>query len=38
MISQGSSEHNISFVVASKDGKRAVQEIHREFKLNGEHA
>ncbi|MGD9911912.1 aspartate kinase [Methanothrix sp.] len=38
MISQGSSEHNISFVVAAKDGKRAVQEIHREFRLNGDRA
>lgn len=36
MISQGSSEHNISFVVSSKDGERAVQELHREFGLGGE--
>ncbi|OPX78975.1 MAG: putative aspartokinase [Methanosaeta sp. PtaB.Bin039] len=34
MISQGSSEHNISFVVDSGDAKRAVQEIHLEFGLN----
>jgi aspartate kinase len=31
MISQGSSQHNISFVVAYKDAERAVQELHREF-------
>jgi aspartate kinase len=36
MISQGSSEHNISFVVSSQDAKRAVQELHREFGLGGE--
>jgi aspartate kinase len=36
VISQGSSEHNISFVVSSKDGERAVQELHREFGLGGE--
>ncbi len=36
MISQGSSQHNISFVVASKDAERAVQELHREFGLGGE--
>jgi aspartate kinase len=36
MISQGSSEHNISFVVSRKDGERAVQELHREFGLGGE--
>ena len=35
MISQGSSEHNISFVVASKDAERAVQELHSEFCLGG---
>lgn len=36
MISQGSSQHNISFVVAAKDAERAVQELHREFGLGGE--
>jgi aspartate kinase len=36
MISQGSSEHNISFVVSSRDAERAVQELHREFGLDGE--
>jgi aspartate kinase len=36
MISQGSSEHNISFVVSRKDAERAVQELHREFGLGGE--
>jgi len=36
MISQGSSEHNISFVVSSADARRAVQELHREFGLGGE--
>jgi aspartate kinase len=35
MISQGSSEHNISFVVSAKDAERAVQELHKEFGLNG---
>jgi len=35
MISQGSSEHNISFVVSSKDAERAVQELHGEFCLGG---
>lgn len=38
MISQGSSEHNISFVVASKDAERAVQALHGEFGLGGEKA
>jgi aspartate kinase len=38
MISQGSSEHNISFVVSEKDAERAVQELHREFCLGGEKA
>ena len=33
MISQGSSEHNISFVVSEKDAERAVLELHREFGL-----
>ena len=36
MISQGSSQHNISFVVSSKDAEKAVQELHREFGLGGE--
>ena len=35
MISQPSGQHNISFVVASKDAERAVQELHREFGLGG---
>jgi aspartate kinase len=38
MISQGSSEHNISFVVASRDAEMAVQALHREFGLGGETA
>jgi aspartate kinase len=36
MISQGSSQHNISFVVSSKDAERGVQELHKEFGLGGE--
>jgi aspartate kinase len=36
MISQASGQHNISFVVASKDGEQAVRELHREFGLGGE--
>ncbi|MFA7374995.1 MAG: aspartate kinase, partial [Methanothrix soehngenii] len=36
MISQASGQHNISFVVASADGERAVRELHREFGLGGE--
>ncbi len=36
MISQGSSQHNISFVVASKDAENAVRELHCEFGLGGE--
>jgi len=35
MISQAASEHNISFVVSSKDAEKAVQELHREFGLHG---
>lgn len=35
MISQGSSEHNISFVVSMTEAERAVQELHREFGLEG---
>ncbi|RLG20796.1 aspartate kinase [Methanosarcinales archaeon] len=34
MISQGSSELNISFVVDEKDAIRAVQALHREFRLH----
>jgi len=33
MISQGSSEHNISFVVRSEDAKKAVRALHSEFGL-----
>lgn len=33
MIAQGSSELNISFVVAEKDGPKAVRALHKEFKL-----
>ncbi len=33
MISQGSSEHNISFVVGNKDAKRAVRALHSKFGL-----
>jgi aspartate kinase len=33
MISQGSSEHNISFVVQSDDAERAVRALHNEFGL-----
>ena len=36
MISQGSSEHNISFVVSIAEAEKAVQELHREFGLEGE--
>ncbi|GAB4445243.1 MAG: aspartate kinase [Anaerolineae bacterium] len=32
-IAQGSSEYNISIVIAQKDADRAVQAIHREFHL-----
>jgi len=34
MISQGSSEVNVSFVVKTSDGKRAVQVLHDEFRLS----
>jgi aspartate kinase len=34
MISQGSSEVNVSFVVRQQDGKRAVQILHDEFRLS----
>ncbi len=33
MISQASSEHNISFLVHQSDGKRTVAELEREFQL-----
>ena len=36
MISQASGQHNISFVVASKDAEQAVRELHSEFGLGGE--
>jgi len=34
MISQGSSEHNISFVVRSQDAEGAVRALHRDFGLD----
>ncbi len=34
MISQGSSEVNVSFVVTAGDGKRALQVLHDEFRLS----
>ena len=36
MISQGSSEANISFVVNQQDGSRAVRVLHDEFRLSEE--
>jgi len=36
MITQGSSELNISFVTKKADGERAVRAIHREFMLGGD--
>jgi aspartate kinase len=36
MISQGSSEHNISFVVRQEDGPKAVRILHSEFRLEEE--
>jgi len=36
MISQGSSEANISFVVSQDDGPRAVRVLHDEFRLSEE--
>ncbi|MHC1625349.1 MAG: aspartate kinase, partial [Methermicoccaceae archaeon] len=33
MISQGSSELNISFIVSEKDAGRAIKSLHHEFKL-----
>jgi aspartate kinase len=38
MIAQGSSELNISFVVAENDGQKAVQALHQEFELAKAHA
>jgi len=34
MISQGSSEVNVSFVVKARDGKRALRVLHDEFRLS----
>ena len=36
MISQGSSEANISFVVSQEDGPKAVQTLHEEYRLSEE--
>jgi aspartate kinase len=36
IISQGSSQHNISFAVSGDDAVKAVQVLHREFGLDGE--
>jgi aspartate kinase len=36
IISQGSSQHNISFAVSGDDAAKAVQVLHREFGLDGE--
>ena len=36
MISQGSSQHNISFAVSEGDAKKAVQVLHKEFSLERE--
>jgi aspartate kinase len=36
MISKGSSEANISFVVSQNDGSRAVRVLHDEFRLSEE--
>src|SRR3990170_7203188 len=36
MISQGSSQHNISFVVSEDGAKKAVQVLHKEFGLERE--
>ncbi len=38
MISQGSSEVNVSFVVKTEDGPRALRALHDEFRLSEEHA
>jgi len=37
MIAQGSSELNISFIVAEKDGPKAIQALHDEFNLGRLH-
>lgn len=34
MISQGSSQHNISFAVSEEGAKRAVSVLHKEFGLD----
>ncbi|WP_406659944.1 aspartate kinase [Methanolobus sp. ZRKC3] len=34
MISQGSSQHNISFVVSSKDAINAIRTLHKQFELD----
>ncbi len=36
MISQGSSQHNISFAINGDDAKKAVQALHKEFSLEQE--
>jgi len=36
MISQGSSEHNISFAVSADEAKQAILELHKEFGLDKE--
>lgn len=36
IISQGSSQHNISFVVSGNDSAKAVQVLHKEFGLEGD--
>ena len=36
MISQGSSEANVSFVVRKEDGPKAIQALHDEFQLSSE--
>jgi aspartate kinase len=36
IISQGSSQHNISFAVSADDAVKAVQVLHKEFGLDGE--
>jgi len=36
MIAQGSSELNISFIVAEKDGPKAIRALHDEFRLNAQ--
>ncbi len=35
-IAQGSSEHNISFVIAEREVPEAVRQLHAEFELGGE--